>query len=62
MFLQELNYREEVVSVDAINHSIGINESAESIAKLLTRMCLRSEVIDGGQSIKIEIPPTRAGM
>ena len=48
--------------MDAINHSIGISESAESIAKLLTRMCLRSEVIDGGKSIKIEIPPTRAGM
>ena len=62
LFLQELKYREEVVSVDAINRSIGISESAESIAKLLTRMCLRSEVMEGGKSIKIEIPPSRAGM
>ena len=48
--------------MDVINRSIGIRESAESIAKLLTKMCLRSEVIEEGKSIKIEIPPTRAGM
>jgi phenylalanyl-tRNA synthetase beta chain len=43
-----------------INRGIGINEGAESIAKLLTKMCLRSQVIEGGKSVKIEIPPTRA--
>jgi len=45
----------------AANCTSGISESAESIAKLLTKMCLRSEVAEGGRSIKIEIPPTRAG-
>ena len=40
---------------------MGINEGAESVAMLLTRMCLRSEVVEGGKSVKIEIPPTRAG-
>lgn len=59
--LQELSYREEVVPVDVINRGVGISESAESIAKLLTKMCLRSEVAEGGRSVKIEIPPTRAG-
>ncbi|CAI8007637.1 Phenylalanine--tRNA ligase beta subunit [Geodia barretti] len=56
----ELRYRNEVVTVCDINRGVGINEGAESIAKLLTKMCLRSQVIEGGKSIKIEIPPTRA--
>ncbi len=47
--------------MDLINRSIGISESAESIAKLLTRMCLRSEVCDEGRSVSVEVPPTRAG-
>ena len=50
-----------MVAVDLINRGIGISESAESIAKLLTRMCLKSEVVEGGKKVKIEIPPTRAG-
>ena len=50
------------MTVCDINRGVGINEGAESIAKLLTKMCLRSQVIEGGKSIKIEIPPTRAGM
>jgi phenylalanyl-tRNA synthetase beta chain len=56
----ELRYRNEVVTVDDINRVVGINEGAESVATLLTKMCLRSEVIEGGRSVKIEIPPTRA--
>ena len=44
-----------------INRGVGINEGAESIAKLLTKMCLRSEVIERGKSVRIEVPPTRAG-
>lgn len=56
----ELRYRNEVVTVHDINKGVGINEGAESIANLLTKMCLRSEVIEGGMSVKIEIPPTRA--
>ena len=49
------------MTVNDINRGVGIREGAESVATLLTRMCLRSEVIEGGKSVKIEIPPTRAG-
>lgn len=37
-----------------------LSETGESIARLLTRMCLRSEVIEGGSKVKVQIPPTRA--
>ena len=37
-----------------------LRESPERVADLLTRMCLQSEVIDGGKSVRVEIPPTRA--
>uniref|UniRef100_A0A8C1XPH5 Phenylalanine--tRNA ligase beta subunit n=1 Tax=Cyprinus carpio TaxID=7962 RepID=A0A8C1XPH5_CYPCA len=56
----ELAYRTETLSGDFINKRVGINESAESIAQLLTRMCLRSEVSGEGDLIQVEIPPTRA--
>jgi len=55
----ELAYRTEIVSVDDINSKIGIKESAENIAKLLTKMCLTSRVIDGGKRLSVEIPPSR---
>uniref|UniRef100_A0A672NMC1 Phenylalanine--tRNA ligase beta subunit n=1 Tax=Sinocyclocheilus grahami TaxID=75366 RepID=A0A672NMC1_SINGR len=58
--LYELAYRTETLSGDFINKRVGINESAESIAQLLTRMCLRSEVSGEGDLIQVEIPPTRA--
>jgi len=54
-----LPYRREVVPVDDINRKIGINETASSIATLLTRMCLKSKVTPDGTSIDVEIPPTR---
>lgn len=54
----ELKYRNETVSVDFINKKIGIDETADNVANLLTRMCLQSEVIDE-KKIKVEIPPTR---
>uniref|UniRef100_A0A671MAE1 Phenylalanine--tRNA ligase beta subunit n=1 Tax=Sinocyclocheilus anshuiensis TaxID=1608454 RepID=A0A671MAE1_9TELE len=57
---KELAYRTETLSGDFINKRVGINESAESIAQLLTRMCLRSEVSGEGDLIQVEIPPTRA--
>ncbi|XP_078696780.1 phenylalanine--tRNA ligase beta subunit-like [Branchiostoma floridae x Branchiostoma belcheri] len=53
-----LPYREEIVDVAWINKSVGISESPESIAKLLTRMCLSSEVVEVSK-VKVEIPPTR---
>ncbi|XP_074047372.1 phenylalanine--tRNA ligase beta subunit isoform X2 [Macrotis lagotis] len=56
----ELTYRKEMVKADLINKQIGISETPASLAKLLTRMCLKSEVIGDGNQIEIEIPPTRA--
>lgn len=55
----ELPYRKEIVSSEEINKSIGISEDASGIANLLTRMCLPSVVIDNGQNLEVEIPPTR---
>ncbi|XP_035222020.1 phenylalanine--tRNA ligase beta subunit-like [Stegodyphus dumicola] len=57
----ELKYRTEVLSAESINKKIGINETPESIAKLLTKMCLKSEVVSesGSSVVKVEIPPTR---
>lgn len=56
----ELAYRTEMLSADFINKKVGINKSAESIAQLLTKMCLRSEVSAEGDQIQVEIPPTRS--
>lgn len=54
-----LAYRKESVSVDEINRRIGIKETPENIAALLSRMCLKSVVVDNGQNVEVEIPPTR---
>uniref|UniRef100_A0A673SXS6 Phenylalanine--tRNA ligase beta subunit n=1 Tax=Suricata suricatta TaxID=37032 RepID=A0A673SXS6_SURSU len=59
-FTKELAYRKEIVRADLINKKVGIRETPENIAKLLTRMHLKSEVIGDGNQIEIEIPPTRA--
>ncbi|XP_020858476.1 phenylalanine--tRNA ligase beta subunit isoform X3 [Phascolarctos cinereus] len=56
----ELAYRKEMVKADLINKQIGISETPANLAKLLTRMYLKSEVIGDGNQIEIEIPPTRA--
>ncbi|XP_043349023.1 phenylalanine--tRNA ligase beta subunit isoform X4 [Dermochelys coriacea] len=56
----ELAYRREKVKSDLINKKIGISETPSSLAKLLTRMCLKSHVTGNGNNIEIEIPPTRA--
>ncbi|KAB1279159.1 Phenylalanine--tRNA ligase beta subunit [Camelus dromedarius] len=56
----ELAYRKELVRADLINKKVGIRETPENLAKLLTRMCLKSQVIGDGNQIEIEIPPTRA--
>uniref|UniRef100_A0A8C0INK0 Phenylalanine--tRNA ligase beta subunit n=1 Tax=Chelonoidis abingdonii TaxID=106734 RepID=A0A8C0INK0_CHEAB len=50
----------EKVKPDLINKKIGISEKPSSLAKLLTRMCLKSHVTGSGNNIEIEIPPTRA--
>ncbi|XP_023822780.1 phenylalanine--tRNA ligase beta subunit [Salvelinus sp. IW2-2015] len=56
----ELAYRKETLSADFINRKVGISESTEHIAQLLTKMCLRSEVTSDGEQIDVEIPPTRS--
>ncbi|KAI6063325.1 Phenylalanine--tRNA ligase beta subunit [Aix galericulata] len=56
----ELAYRKEKVKPEHINKKLGISETPSSLAKLLTRMCLKSHVIGNGNNIEIEIPPTRA--
>ncbi|XP_075014270.1 phenylalanine--tRNA ligase beta subunit isoform X2 [Calonectris borealis] len=56
----ELTYRKEKVKPELINKKIGISETPSSLAKLLTRMCLKSHVTGNGNNIEIEIPPTRA--
>ena len=58
---QELPYRKEVVPVDTINKGVGITETADNIAQLLTRMCLKSSVVEEGRAVEVEVPPTRAG-
>ncbi|KAM9853054.1 phenylalanine--tRNA ligase beta subunit [Aulostomus maculatus] len=56
----ELAYRKEKLSSKFINCKVGINESTENIAQLLTRMCLRSQATGVGDEIEVEIPPTRS--
>jgi phenylalanyl-tRNA synthetase beta chain len=48
------------VPIDVINRGVGINEPADVIASLLTKMCLKSELSHDNASVKIQIPPTRA--
>lgn len=55
----ELAYRTEIVGVDKINNLIGISENGESLAKLLTKMCLKSELRSSEQKLDVVIPPTR---
>ncbi|KAF4801849.1 Phenylalanine--tRNA ligase beta subunit [Turdus rufiventris] len=56
----ELAYRTEKVKPEYINKKVGISETPSSLAKLLTRMCLKSHVTGNGNHLEIEIPPTRA--
>ncbi|XP_063061076.1 phenylalanine--tRNA ligase beta subunit [Engraulis encrasicolus] len=56
----DLAYRTETLSGDFINRKVGIKESSENIAALLTRMCLKSAVSGRGDEITVEIPPTRS--
>ncbi|XP_074497359.1 phenylalanine--tRNA ligase beta subunit [Sebastes fasciatus] len=56
----ELAYRKEKLSSGFINRKVGINESTEKIAQLLTKMCLRSQATGVGDEIEVEIPPTRS--
>ncbi|MEQ2162491.1 hypothetical protein GOODEAATRI_020302, partial [Goodea atripinnis] len=56
---RELAYRKEKLSAEFINKKVGISESTERIAQLLTRMCLLSQPTGVRDEIEVEIPPTR---
>ncbi|XP_065176367.1 phenylalanine--tRNA ligase beta subunit-like [Sycon ciliatum] len=56
----ELKYRTESVPVAEINGKVGINEPAEKLSSVLTRMCLTSELSEDKKIIAVTIPPTRA--
>ncbi|EDW43462.1 phenylalanine--tRNA ligase beta subunit [Drosophila sechellia] len=53
----ELDVREERISVKRANAYIGIDEPAEKLADMLTRMYLEAKV--DGDSLVVKIPPTR---
>ena len=53
-----LAHRTETVSPTAVNGLVGVTISADQIAELLTKMCLKSSVT-GDNSISVVVPPTR---
>ncbi|XP_013110575.1 phenylalanine--tRNA ligase beta subunit [Stomoxys calcitrans] len=55
----ELAVREEIISAQKANAAIGISESSEKIADMLTRMYLEAECQNAGDAITVKIPPTR---
>ncbi|XP_036322950.1 phenylalanine--tRNA ligase beta subunit isoform X1 [Rhagoletis pomonella] len=55
----ELKVRQKEISARKANANIGIQEEPASIADMLTRMYLESEVTEGGDNILVRIPPTR---
>ncbi|XP_060527201.1 phenylalanine--tRNA ligase beta subunit [Cylas formicarius] len=54
-----LKYRNETISLKKANKLIGINESGDKVARLLSRMCLESKVLPSRNQIKVTVPPTR---
>lgn len=54
-----LAYRKEVISVNEVNRVIGISESGETVSSLLTKMCLSSRLLEGGEKVEVVVPPTR---
>lgn len=57
----ELAVRQETISAKKANNAIGISETSENIADMLTRMYLEADCKKGGgdDSIEVLIPPTR---
>lgn len=53
-----LKYRTETFSAEAVNGLVGVQQSPEQIAKLLSKMCLESKV-NKEKTITATIPPTR---
>ncbi|KNC87155.1 phenylalanyl-tRNA synthetase beta chain [Sphaeroforma arctica JP610] len=55
----KMEYRLEKVPVAYLNKRVGIEETAESIAAMLDKMCIPSTATDA-ETIEVEVPPTRA--
>lgn len=55
----KLDYREEVIHPNLARNSIGIRSTSAEMAKLLTRMFLKSEVLPDGR-LRCIVPPCRA--
>ncbi|GBP87816.1 Phenylalanine--tRNA ligase beta subunit [Eumeta japonica] len=53
----ELGYREELVDINKANQYIGINESGERLALLLSRMCMPTRSDRG--HLRVCVPPLR---
>ncbi|PIK49450.1 putative phenylalanine--tRNA ligase beta subunit [Apostichopus japonicus] len=59
----ELRYWHQEISVDLITKRIGIKESPDCVAELLTKMCLTSELVGKKKDqVKVEIPPTHVAV
>ncbi|KJE94828.1 phenylalanyl-tRNA synthetase [Capsaspora owczarzaki ATCC 30864] len=56
----KLAYRTETVEVEWITKRVGIKQTPEQVAKLLSRMCLPATVSADGKSVVVDIPPTRS--
>ncbi|XP_005097581.1 phenylalanine--tRNA ligase beta subunit [Aplysia californica] len=56
----ELAYRTETVSAAQIRKQVGAEIASADMAKLLTKMCLQSSLAADGDSLSVEIPPTRS--
>lgn len=55
----DMQYHDEVIEVDYINKSLGIEIKSIEIAKLLTRMGMRTSPCQGDKFVQVSIPPTR---
>ncbi|XP_037089037.1 phenylalanine--tRNA ligase beta subunit-like [Pollicipes pollicipes] len=52
-----LSYRKETIDVSTVNRNVGITQSSEQLATLLTKMCLSCTA--DGDRLTVEVPPTR---
>jgi len=53
-----LSYRKESIEKDKVNKLVGVDLSADQIAKLLSKMSLPSKALDSDK-VKVEVGPTR---
>ncbi|KAJ3004827.1 hypothetical protein HKX48_001031 [Thoreauomyces humboldtii] len=56
----DLSLRTVDANVDYINRSIGVDLSADSIAKLLEKMSLTASAAADKKSVRVAVPPTRS--